>query len=922
MNLIAEKLFGRHEDFLKYCKEAGKKFVDELDREDFIAYRSEYSVAREEIEQIKILLDFQEDSPQKNISDELTGDSLGKFFNVDDLAPYENILVVELDFNLRVQNCLRRNGYKTLAELLKSSRQEISGLKNFGQGSLDNLLSTLEKFFAPRQKKISVRVVRRAEEELDEFLRDAALNHDPQIDLTIAAFENFSEAVNVSKFFRALPAEIKNKRAKIFAHICAADTENFFSDLPEDLTLADLPKYLYKNFTKPNYIALKNFVKVLDFDARASAKKIFAEVFKSEREFEVVRRRAEGITLNEIGEEFGLTRERVRQIESKALGRFARHQADVEKIFYFLHALTDGNFLLTRDDLKIFVDAPDAELIWFFAVKMNLSTDAFHFDEKLNGFVFADESALDENELAESLPDLMTEKIFEETILNLVREKNFPVDLTRAALMKIYRRRGKIFHRGRLTLTGEYLYVLKERFPGGYKIADETFYSRFVRYLQEIFDETTPLTQRNVDAKIGAAAVLCDRGKYIHPDLVHVPPEIVARVKNFIDDSERTALFYKEIFEALKKFFVGTQITNRYMLQGVIKFFDLPYTLRKDYLTKETDTDMGKEFDSFVAARGEVSTQEIKENFISLADCNIEFLLKRCPEIIRAGDGIFIHATHLDLREEDFASIKKFLRQNCSTPVSSRVLFDLFCERFADFMTRNDIQRHSKLFGVLQYMFDDEFNFSRPYVSLTDIKDITNKKFLLSLLESAEEIEIDDVVGLCEENGIPYIAKSYLVESLRPEFVRVDEFALRRPESIGATDEIISAVAENVRASVERNGGWLSIQNFDDYEWLPQLETPWNIFLLESILSLAEDAPARLKIPSTAPKVFSTIFVSEEFAQDDYETFLIKILSAEHAREPFRSEKEIFKWLKEQDLCSKKLPKFLEGGRAFELLGE
>ena len=93
-------------------------------------------------------------------------------------------------------------------------------------------------------------------------------------------------------------------------------------------------------------------------------------------------------------------------------------------------------------------------------------------------------------------------------------------------------------------------------------------------------------------------------------------------------------------------------------------------------------------------------------------------------------------------------------------------------------------------------------------------------------------------------------------------------------------------------------------------------------FLLESILSLTEDAPARLKIPSTAPKVFSIIFVSEEFAQDDYETFLIKILSAEHAREPFRSEKEIFKWLKEQGLCSKKLPKFLEGGRAFELLGE
>ena len=50
-SLIEEKLFG-HEDFLMYCKEAGKRFVGKLDREDFIAYRAEYSVPREQVEQI------------------------------------------------------------------------------------------------------------------------------------------------------------------------------------------------------------------------------------------------------------------------------------------------------------------------------------------------------------------------------------------------------------------------------------------------------------------------------------------------------------------------------------------------------------------------------------------------------------------------------------------------------------------------------------------------------------------------------------------------------------------------------------------------------------------------------------------------------------------------------------------------------
>lgn len=504
----------------------------------------------------------------------------------------------------------------------------------------------------------------------------------------------------------------------------------------------------------------------------------------------------------------------------------------------------------------------------------------------------------------------------------MAREKNYPVELIKIKLSNIYRHSGKFFHRGRLTLTFECGYVLKERFPNGYKIADETFYSRFVRYIQEIFNEKTLLTQRALDAIISKVGFLCDRGKYIHPDFVHVPEEILNCVKNFIDNSDRTAIFYKEIFESLKNIFAVTQITNHYFLQGAIKFHNLPYTLRKDYITKASEIDMGTEFDNFVAERGEVSTQEIKENFISFKDKNIVFLLKRCPEIIRIGDGTLIHATHLNLYEEDFESIKKFLYQNCSNPVNSRILFDLFFERFADFMTRNEINDHNKLFGVLQYMFRDDFNFSRPYISMADIEAINNKKFLLRLLDGMEKIEIEDLIGICEENGVHYIARTCLIDSLRPDFIRVDELTLMRPESIGVTDEIISMVVESIQSAIERNGGWQASQTFDDYEWLPQLEIPWSSFLLESVVLLADNAPYRLKIPSTSANFSSTIFLSEEFIGDDFQSFLLKILSVEHAKESFHSKKEIFNWLKSQGLCNKKLPKFLEGGRTFELLSE
>lgn len=915
---IEEKLFGQHEGFLKYCQEAGKKFVDELDREDFIAYRSEYAVSRKQIEQIKALLNFQERkhgeeiSPPQNISD-VPNDSLQNYFGIDDLSSYENILISEIDFNVRVQRCLKFNSYKTLADILRVSQKDFFSLRNFGQGSFDNLISTLKKFFIPQKKVISGKALRLANEELDEFLCNAALNHAPQIDLIISAFEKFSNFVTTKKFFRDLPDDFKDKRARPFLLACGYEV-----DLPDDLTLAELPKYLTESSIAFDNDKLKDFAKALRFDVKARVKKITAGLFKSERELDVVRRRAEGDTLEEIGKNFGVTRERVRQIELKSVKRFIHPRLGAKKILYFLHALTDGKSVLTLDDAKNFLDAEDAKIFWFLVTR----ADILRFDKGLNAFIFNDDVALDEETLLKNLPAVMEEKIFEETITNLAREKNYIIELLKLKLSKIYRRSGKIFHRNRLTLTFEYAYVLKERFPNGYKIADEIFYQRFVRYLQEIFDEKTPLTQHGVDARIGMIGFLCGRGKYIHPDFVHVSPNIMERVKNFIDSSDRTAIFYKEIFESLKNIFVGTQITNHYFLQGAIKFYKFPYTLRKDYLTKASEIDMGKEFDNFVAERGEVSAQEIKENFISFEDFNIAFLVGRCPEIIRIGDGTLIHATQLILYEEDFELIKNFLCQNCSKPMNSRILFDLFFERFADFMTRNEINDHNKLFGVLQYMFRDDFNFSRPYISTADIEDINNKKFLLSLLESMEEIEIEDLIGICEENGVHYVARTYLIDSLRPDFVRVDEFTLMRPESIGVTDEIISMVVESIQSAVERNGGWQVAQTFEDYEWLPQLEISWSSFLLESVISLADDAPYRLKIPSTSTNFSPTIFLSEDFAGDDFQSFLLKILSTEHTKEPFRSEKEIFNWLKKQGLCNKKLPKFLEGGRAFKLLGE
>lgn len=633
-------------------------------------------------------------------------------------------------------------------------------------------------------------------------------------------------------------------------------------------------------------------------DLKNYFEKLTEILFRNRRELRAVYYRADGKSLSEVGNIICASREKIRQTELKAAQSLAKHQAEVKSLIYCLQALSEKKFLIQLDEAIKFL-GENAKIIFYLADKANFSNEEFHFDKALQAFVFNAGDEIDLDELTKNLPELIDEATFEATVKDLAHEKNSPAEVVRATLLKIYDQEGKMFYRGMLTFTLKCDYILKKYFPDGYKVGNAASYSQFISIIQDIFGDKVLPTRRNVDAKMGIIGMLCARGKHIHPDFVHVPPEIITRIKAFIDSSKRTAIFYKEIFEALKPDLIGTQITNHYFLQGVIRLYNLPYTLRKDYLTKSDEINVDKEFIDFVDERGEVSNQELKQHFISFQNVNISFLIKRCPEVIRIGEGLFMHSSRLSLLEEDLDAIKDFLQEVCLEPVHFRVLFELFKENFADFMTRNKIKTPSKLFGVLQYMFSDEFTFSQPYISTADAKKVNHKKVLLLRLEGIDEITRDELI-----HKVDYVTQSYLFELLRPEFIRAGEMIFRRAEAIGITDEVISAVAKRIQAAIEQNGGWQAAQAFKDYDSLPQLKIPWNSFLLEEVASLADNAPYKLRNPHT-PKAFSAaIFVSKEFAEDDFESFLLKVLFAEHMKQPARTEEEIFSNLKKQGLVN------------------
>ncbi|MDO5310135.1 MAG: DNA-directed RNA polymerase subunit alpha C-terminal domain-containing protein [Planctomycetia bacterium] len=61
--------------------------------------------------------------------------------------------LAEIGLSVRTTNCLDEHGVATVADLLRCSREELLGIPNFGEKTLDEVLNALEKLGFLREEK-------------------------------------------------------------------------------------------------------------------------------------------------------------------------------------------------------------------------------------------------------------------------------------------------------------------------------------------------------------------------------------------------------------------------------------------------------------------------------------------------------------------------------------------------------------------------------------------------------------------------------------------------------------------------------------------------------------------------------------------------------------------------------------------------
>lgn len=706
---------------------------------------------------------------------------------------------------------------------------------------------------------------------------------------------------------------------------------SFWNELPEECLLEDFWRYvcIHEDELKTNIQDLEKFfrwVKKLDLS------KLVEQIFSKEalggqykvdnalkdKYLVVLEMRAAGDTLEDIGKVIDATRERVRQIEKKYTKQFALYYKNNQyDLLAIIRALRGGDYVLRFDEVEAQIGKKYTQLLWLVLSKGLLDNRLYKFSNKYNAVIFASNKEDEKEKLhlaVQAIPAYFSVEQLESIVDSVAEDYNVHKELLQMDVQSKFRLYGTIYSKDSITVPFMCGYILKNKYPSGFKIGVEEETNRFSEYLRNTFGEKGSMTNRAIEAKIGEVGVLCDRGKYIHADFIQVDKSVVDAINEYIHNSSKIVLTYSEIFDSMRAVFDGTQITNRFILQGILKQYGCKFTMTRDYISKESGKSLTDEFEDFAKSRGEFSKLDFFAEFPSMTEANLAMLLGRSKDVFGVDFGIYMHASLLNLIETDYSEISKYLNAVCADiPVDARFLYDEFSTKFIDFMSRNEVNGYNKLFGILSYIFDGEFIFSRPYISKNESVNLSKKAIILRRLEDYEIITIDEVIDICNENGLRYGSVPNLIKMVTPEFVRINETTLMRLEQAGITDEIIIKVTQQIEELIESNN-YYSSSIIDDFLFFPQLSIIWNPYLLESVIDLSGDRIHVIKIPMKSYTTLTYIFVGEEYAEDDYQTFILKVLDEAYSKAFFTTKSEMREWLSERGLITNNsLPNFLEG---------
>ena len=743
----------------------------------------------------------------------------------------------ELDLSARGFHLLKRAGAKTVSDVLLFTPSQLMQMKGLGNGTFNEIekkLSSLQNDMTVSKQKasfadISICKAHAAEICTGDF---TWVEQEECSDLQLAVIEDYKEAYDILGADLSFKAYSHDEACMSLIEMLSAYHEEYNTilvrrnelvkelhnvpttrwnqssfgylrifartdhEFEEAKTLSDKYPRLYDIAENSDvrdeeaYCQLLGIIKKASFNVEEELHKLMQKLFNKPRTKTIISMRSRGKTLEETGQVLHITRERVRQIEAKAKREFSYSESRRHYLLK-ISALRNCDDILTATELKEYFGEYYVELLYLFRA---YESQAFYYDEQLDSFVIGDNSlGARIQEYIESLPDTFSDCKLAGYIDVAEEDFDIPKELLLPSIQETYKITGSTYHRSRLSLSSIYASVLQQFFPNGMHIYDDSEIDHFRHIIRELYgDIRLPDNNRSISARLGNIGILCGRGAYRSKKKQYISSELQEKIQTYIEESPSAIFLVSTLFSAFEKDLFPFGIDNKYYLQGVLReLFDNKYFIKRDYLSKDAaSTSLYSDIVQFIAKSPyPISKQQIQEAYPGITDIVITIAVSDSEILNFFGE--YLHASKLDISEHEKVQLKQIVENAVADGKTHHVkdIFPLVNEYNDSLLSRNSILWPFSLFSVLAYLYEDCFNFERPFIAKKGIQIGRPMEQISELVHSQDIVTLASIVDIAKEAHFSIYSYLDLLNSFNDTHLIADANGLISIERCGIDED-------------------------------------------------------------------------------------------------------------------------------------
>lgn len=827
-----------------------------------------------------------------------------------DTSEYENISVTTLSFSVRVINRFVQNGITTVAVLLRNTPSSLMQLKGFGKNCLDEV----EAFCATLKEGDCVPVCASVYDKKASYNNTMTLFTEHRDDM---AFGNFSVFDNIEmtedeKLMLQKYQEAYNIIGEDMAFECVASKDkivpviemlkeyhsqtriyieiwNLINALPKlrkgnkaygyinAFTLDENERAVLKGLCESNestlcsminsnqineppiYLLLTRFLKWCAFDLEMEISDLFDKLYSNERIRTVTQLRARRQTLEQIGRTLGITRERVRQIETQIKRKFSRLHSRV-RIISKISAEQNSETILSPTEIQKYCGEYTTDLLFLLQSYENSN---YTYDQQLDAFIIGDDSISGRLQSSiDTMPEIIKSSHLEGTLKDVAEEIDVPIEMVKKAFLDAYRLTGDVYHRYRLSLAKIYERVLDKYYQDGFKAYDVDEICRFRQIIADEYgDVKLPVNDRALTSRVASICVLCGRGVYRLKRKEYLPRQLVNKIYDYIENSENTIFLTNTLFNVFEDELIQAGVDNKYYLQGILhELFADKFVFRRDYISKDANvTSVYSAVVNFIKKSiFPVSKMQIQEAFPGITEIVINLSVSD-PEVLNYF-GEYLHASRLNISTEEKTYLFNVIDKIISDGEAhhGREIYEAVSKQKPEILTRNAALYPFSAFSVMEFLFKDNFQFSRPYVAKFGVEIGRPAERLHDMIYAGDEFTVSDIGEFSRENHFQISSILEYINGCNDEFLLVDDNKMMRIDRVGI-DETVAHCAEDVIFSAISKT--TPVSSLTVWDKLPALKIPWTEWLVYSVIfkwgtklvAATSSNQFRLSVPLVAP---------------------------------------------------------------------